>query len=365
MSVKIAIVGAGNAGCVSALNLLYRKYQDNIPIEIDIYHDPSIPIERVGQGTLPNIKSTIFRMLDLDWKNNNSIKATVKQGINYENWGEKSHDFIHPFFGGQIACHYIPQLLSKSVLESGVFNVIEKNIINPEEEIKADFIMDCRGRSSNLDEYEELTNPLNSVILSRKVGIDPDLLYTRCVATPDGWTFVIPNSDSVSYGYLYNNTVTAFDDAHKNFVDMFDVVPDGHLSFNNYVARNIWRGKRTILNGNRYSFIEPLEATSTYVHMEISEALADLILEGFSFEELNEEIYAKVKEIEKFILWHYQYGSKFDTPFWDHVKTLPFKTDHKFNQMLKLTSGSGVQHIGDIDYGGFSPYSFKNWYTNT
>ena len=44
MSVKIAIVGAGHAGCVSALNLLYRKYQDNIPIEIDIYHDPSIPI---------------------------------------------------------------------------------------------------------------------------------------------------------------------------------------------------------------------------------------------------------------------------------------------------------------------------------
>ena len=99
--------------------------------------------------------------------------------------------------------------------------------------------------------------------------------------------------------------------------------------------------------------------------MEISEALADLILEGFSFEELNQEIYEKVKEIEKFILWHYQYGSKFDTPFWDYAKTLPFKTDQKFNQILKLTSGSGVQQIGDIDYGGFSPYSFKNWYTNT
>ena len=57
MSVKIAIVGAGNAGCVSALNLLYRKYQDNIPIEIDIYHDPSIRLREWVKG--------LCRILDL------------------------------------------------------------------------------------------------------------------------------------------------------------------------------------------------------------------------------------------------------------------------------------------------------------
>ena len=131
----------------------------------------------------------------LVWRKNNNSVSYVKARYQLRKLGKKTHDFIHTFLGESV-CHYIPQLLSKSVLESGVFNVIEKNVINPEEEIKADFIMDCRGRSSNLDEYEELTNPLNSVILSRKVGIDPDLLYTRCVATPDGWTFVIPNSDS-------------------------------------------------------------------------------------------------------------------------------------------------------------------------
>ena len=47
---RIAIVGAGNAGCITALELL------NIPDlhEITIYHSPEEhPIEKVGQGTLP------------------------------------------------------------------------------------------------------------------------------------------------------------------------------------------------------------------------------------------------------------------------------------------------------------------------
>ena len=51
MTEKIAIIGAGNAGCISALNLHYLKMTEEYQIgEIEIYHDPNIPIERVGQG---------------------------------------------------------------------------------------------------------------------------------------------------------------------------------------------------------------------------------------------------------------------------------------------------------------------------
>ena len=46
---RIAIVGAGNAGCITALH--YHKYLE-IGNEIVIYHSPQQhPIERVGQGT--------------------------------------------------------------------------------------------------------------------------------------------------------------------------------------------------------------------------------------------------------------------------------------------------------------------------
>ena len=85
---------------------------------------------------------------------------------------------------------------------------------------------------------EKLINPLNSVILGRDDIPDPNLHYTKCIATPDGWTFAIPNHDSISYGYLFNNTITDKKDAAKNLTDMFGIIPDGNLDFENYIAKN-------------------------------------------------------------------------------------------------------------------------------
>ena len=43
--------------------------------------------------------------------------------------------------------------------------------------------------------------------------------WTRAVATPDGWTFVIPNAaNTTSYGYLYNKDITPLEDASANFL---------------------------------------------------------------------------------------------------------------------------------------------------
>ena len=42
---KIAVVGAGNAGCITALHFLKHGAPD--PVDIVIYHDPDVPIERV------------------------------------------------------------------------------------------------------------------------------------------------------------------------------------------------------------------------------------------------------------------------------------------------------------------------------
>ena len=72
---KIAIVGAGNAGCITALH--YRRYLDGVftktengfqrgECEISIYHSPDKhPIERVGQGTISPIVELISKVLDI------------------------------------------------------------------------------------------------------------------------------------------------------------------------------------------------------------------------------------------------------------------------------------------------------------
>ena len=345
---RIAIVGAGNAGCITALH--YYKYLE-IDNEIVIYHSPEQhPIERVGQGTTLGPTKLIFSALGINWMNN-PIGATVKGRILYEGWGKIKDKIYHPFAPAMMAMHFIPQKLSKAVLESGYFNVIEKNITDPEKEIDADFIFDCRGRHNrDKSKYETLINPLNSVLLYKKQGRDPNLIYTRTVATPNGWTFVIPNVDSVSYGYLYNNTITSKEDATEDFLDRFELPEtDGELTFENYMAKNIFVGERTILNGNMYGFIEPMEATALGQYENVCRQAWDGIFGTEKLSVCNSNVRRFMKEIESFIMWHYQYGSKYDTPFWEYAKSLPFNPE--------------VAYLGGDGYGGkqWNKISFEVW----
>ena len=38
-----------------------------------------------------------------------------------------------------------------------------------------------------------------------------------------------------------------------------------------------------------------------------------------------------INQIKNFVLWHYQFGSKYDASFWDYAKTLAFE-DNIFDQ---------------------------------
>jgi tryptophan halogenase len=360
---KIAIVGAGNAASATAL-CLYRHASDLID-SITIYYDPSIPIEKVGQGTTLDFPDYIFTVLGINWhENDNLIKATYKSGILYENWGNKKEKIFHPFPLDTTGIHFVPHLLSKVILECGLFNVVEKNIVDPEKEIDADYIFDCRGKNNrNPELYDKLINPLNHVIVGKKLKPDLKLNYTRTVATPDGWTFVIPNQDSVSYGYLFNDNITNFEEASNNFFNMFNVDLDFDFKFENYIAKNCFCGEKTILNGNRLCFLEPLEASSMTYYLSVVRICLDYIFNNKSKEQCNTEIRNEMYKIQNFILWHYQYGSKYDTTFWKYAKSLKFEPDCQFKFALDyaknntffdcITKSKGFSQWGSA--------SIKNW----
>ena len=364
MKKKIAIIGAGNAGCLTAIHFYYHGRD---LFDIELYHDPSAPIERVGQGATLGVVKKISTIFNLNFADRNYINATRKEGIVYENWGKKSEKIYHSFPLPNVAFHYSPDLLSKLVLESGLFNVITKSISDPESEIDSDYIFDCRGRHDrDINNYDQLVSPLNSAILSRK-SENSDNAFTRTVATPNGWTFAIPNHDSVSYGYLYNDTITSKADAEKDFTERFDVIPDGQLKFDNYIAKKCFVGERTFLNGNRLSFIEPMEATSTHFYLDLCKYAWDYIVNDSPLELINLGIREEAHKIEKYILWHYQFGSKYDTMFWQHAKSLPFEEDHEFSDSLnyaKTHTYCDTIKCEGYDYSQWGPYSFKNWIDN-
>ena len=329
---KISIVGAGNGGCFTALHFVcYSR-----GIEIEIVHNPNISPEPVGQATLVDPPRLLFDTLGFDWFNNR-VHATPKTGIVYEGWGKVNEKVSNPFPANHIGMHFCPSEVQSSILNSGLFRVIEDDV-DPKD-VDADYVFDCRGKPEDLSDYDELKNPINAVILG-KPNWDVTCLWTRAVATPDGWTFVIPTlKDSPAYkgcvGYLYNSDITSKEDAEKNFLEMFDVEISGYLNFNNYVAKDFVVDDRIFLNGNRLFFLEPLEASALQTHLEWARHVFDIVLnKSISMEEGKINMRNYIEKVQNFILWHYHFGSKYDTPFWEYARTLTFK-DSQFNMFLE------------------------------
>ena len=164
--------------------------------------------------------------------------------------------------------------------------------------------------------------------------------YTGTVATPDGWTFVIPLQNRTSLGYLYNDTITTDEQAEKNFREQFGVEEVGKpRSFRNYLAKNPIIDDRVILNGNKLTFIEPLEATSVTTYDFFAEHTMTAIMKNGSNipQELQNAVFRNAEMVYQnmnFILYHYQFGSKYDTPFWDYAKTL-VPNDPKLYEWLR------------------------------
>jgi len=365
---KISIVGAGNAGCFTALH--YAWYTRSSGIEIELIHDPQINPEPVGQATIIDPPKLLYSSIGFDWSNN-MIHATPKTGVVYEGWGKANDIVSHPFPPDRLGMHFCPSEVQSSILNSGLFKVVEDNV-DPKD-VDADYVFDCRGKPGDLSDYDELKNPINAAILG-KPNWDVTCLWTRAVATPDGWTFVIPSDkNSPAYngcvGYLYNADITSKEDAEKNFLDLFDVDISGHLNFKNYVAKNPVIDDRIFLNGNRLFFLEPLEASALQTYLEWARYAFDVMGKKHTVNEASIKIKDYIRKVENFILWHYQFGSKYDTPFWDYAKTLAFK-DAEFNQWLKTSRKTSWSDIIPRDCGGvfpmdyyayFSHMSFKYW----
>ena len=384
---KIVIIGGGSAGVWTALH--YGYYTRNIKdIEIELIHSPGIETFPVGQGTTLDVVELLWAACGIDWYHN-EIRATPKLGILYENFSKKNPNIYHAFPLNTIAMQIDPKYLQKCILNSGLFAVKEGNVTDLDT-VDADVIFDCRGNSGKENiEYEPLYCPVNSVLLA--VGPSPTnpQLWSRHVATPDGWTFVIPNTtDTTSYGYVYNKDITSLETAKTNFSELFPEASESYsehfdhkqevvnLPFESYVAKEPVRidsnGRKIILNGNRLAFLEPMEATAIGFYLNVAKVTFDWIINGhkdeFRMNDITSQINKIIHELHTFISWHYVRGSVYDTPFWREAQvetTAMFEKPNKdFQDVVNF-----VKSIDYIDcrawtqeYGQWKADSIKQWY---
>jgi hypothetical protein len=301
----------------------------------------------------------------------------------YENWSKRTPNLFHEFPFHESAMQADPKYLQKYILNSGLFAVKEGNVTDLDT-VDADVIFDCRGNTKKDDiEYESLYCPVNSVLLA--VGPSPTKpqLWSRHVATPDGWTFVIPNTtDTTSYGYMYNKDITPLETAKTNFSELFPVEHKQevvNLPFESYLAKEPLRidsnGRKIILNGNRLSFFEPMEATAVLSYLKVATdtfAWVSGEYDRLSQKALSQKAEMSIKsffhEIQTFILWHYIKGSVYDTPFWRDAQTKTTaifeQPDEKFQYIINLVKSGDYIDLkqSDKEYGPWQLYSIKRWY---
>ena len=138
---KVSVVGGGNAGVFTALYWSWYGKHENI--EVELFHDPEIPPEEVGQASLLYPPQILWESCGFTWYNN-PLKATMKTGILYEGFGKVNDKVFHAFSPSTMAMHYSPSELQSYILNSGNFKVIEGDV-DPKD-IDADLVWDCRGK---------------------------------------------------------------------------------------------------------------------------------------------------------------------------------------------------------------------------
>ena len=367
---KVSVVGGGNAGCIAALYLSWYKKD----LEVELIYNPDVPCERVGQASVLDPPKLLWSATGFNWYNN-PIHATFKSGILYEGWGQSNEKLFHGFPAHSMAMHYCPWEMQKHVLNSGLFKVTEGDV-DPKD-VDADYVFDCRGKPKDFSDYDDLINPTNAAILAKPNWDTTKAFWSRHIATPDGWTFVIPtHSESPSHdycvGYCYNSDITKKEVAEYNLLEMFDVEVTKHLKYKNYIAKNPIIDDRIFLNGNRLFFLEPLESSSVQAYVECARYFVDYIItKKEPIEQAAHSAKQYIRQLQNFVLWHYQFGSKYETPFWDYATKLSFR-DKTFDAMVEYCKQTTKRDILPKSYGGAtsdaSQYgqwpanSFKVWY---
>jgi hypothetical protein len=197
-----------------------------------------------------------------------------------------------------------------------------------------DFIINCGGWSDNTDYIEPNFETVNSAILYKEDNID-EPSYTVHKATEHGWEFGLPfpNENITKHGYLFNNK---FEDP-KNLQKQLGKDDSKIVEWKPRYAKKLLLSKYEACNGNRLMFFEPLQALSLHYYHEFAQNI-NLFLEErtlYNFNQQNIFYRKKIFEYQKSIAFHYSYGSKYNSVFWNDVYERSNKLLNTNNLMQK------------------------------
>ena len=356
---KIAVIGKGTAGCMSA-----AFYKNQTDCEIDWYFDPNIKPQSVGEGSNLVLPSRLNEFFAFGARDYNKIDATIKTGIYKENWGKGTKPFLHDFPSPHTALHFSAPKLQDyihSKLENYV-NIKPENVVA--KDVDADFIVDCTGKPVEYVSHKQSDYiPVNSVYVTQCLWEYPRFNHTLTIARPYGWVFGIPLANRCSIGYMYNKDINTLEEVMadvQNIFDEYNLEPSdttNAFSFKNYKRHKNIEGN-IAYNGNASFFLEPLEATSFSTVDAINTIINRHWFYDADIELSNQRYDYYIDSNEAIIMLHYSVGSVFNTPFWDYAQERGSKCMENANESFKYMLKHSVEPIGLGRYSDYFPEQF-------
>jgi len=350
---KIVILGGGAAGWFTALYC--NKYFHGH--EVTLVESDKIGILGAGEGTTPQIISSL-QFLDIDPLD--VIKktgGTFKNGINFKNWNGDNKQYFHPFTGDEYSylihealnknknvndfvyankisyanridpnnCTYalhfdafkLAKYLRTMAIGRGVKwiqgefkkangkNKIKSIVLEDKRKFDCDFIFDCTGFARLLI-GKHFETPWVSyqkhLPMKRAVPFmlkhDKDLIpYTEAIAMKYGWVWKIPLQERWGSGYIYDSDYINADQAIEEASDYFkqDLKPLRVFKFDAGRYEKVWVSNCMAV-GLSTGFTEPLEATSIWLALSQLELLKHYLS---SIKNLNQDSIDTYNEIVK------------------------------------------------------------------
>ena len=353
---KIAVIGRGTAGSLAAANVSHLlKGKD---FELHHIYDSRIPIIGVGEGSWPSLVQHLDDLTNFPQGGvQQYLNGTRKYGVAFEGWGQRNQDFIHYFlpkresYGYHLAADLMGDLLQESThsrhIDSRVLRISRVDN-GAEVELEGhgteryDLVFDARGFPKEIDSNQHIDIsfiPTNTAIIRRcpavvstaQTGPALQYTYTRAIARPHGWVFVIPLTVHTSYGYIFNRDISSPADVESDFdkllesEDVADFEKRAVIRFPNFIHKNIYDGAIARI-GNAAAFMEPLEATAI-----VSAQLQIGMVLQFRCNRPHEYIERDARVVNRFLVnnmlcyglfvgWHYSCGSVFESDFWRYAR---------------------------------------------
>lgn len=389
---KIVVVGGGTAGWLTALSMnKFMPYS-----EVTVVASSELGILGAGEGTTPHFMD-LLKQLDIDESALfEHAKATVKKGIDFDNWKGDGQKYYHPFWNDQHALHFDANLLAKYLESVGLsrgVKLIDDIVVGINEnesgnikslslkngiDLECDFVMDCSGlRRLIIGEHykSEWTSYTKHLPAKRAMPFfiehdDKNIQeYTSAIAMKAGWVWRIPVQGRYGCGYVFNSDYLTDEQAKAEVEEMLghEITVPRYFNFEAGSYDRTWI-KNCVAIGLSSGFTEPMEATSIWIQVMTLQHLTTLmkryIRDGeMVVAEFNETVRTLNHDLMLFIHLHYL-TKRSDSDFWKEFKSKTVTPEYlkKIRELAiqgNLTD-SALEQIRD-DTGYIPTYLVNSW----